>query len=417
MSKIPRKAIVAIAACTLWALPALSLCTPGDVKCCREHPEDPGCPPTPNPPTLPSCQQPGSGEVTLFEHSNFEGRCTVFRSGDYPKLSKNDRFPNDAASSVLFGPGAAVQLCQHEFLEGICEVLSRNDANLGDNRIRHDQASSAVVIGEGHFPYNCRLQAQTPRFEPRSPAGGVITASGSRGPRCYRSAVVEALLRQDRPLWDRTLDSERGGGTDVTLSVRYDCAGNRAMNVYLELRAGSQKDQSRRVGVQSCVGGGDPDPITIPLTLERQIVPSGPIPYRGEISARPGRLLQIRVPQAGPADVAVKFVKPGRRTDECDSPSAVVEVPEGQTTTPAQMNEIFGVAEPRFSQANPLIVIACMGGGGPVLNFVQLQATVRFDGHVLPEPEEKVPPIFEEAKSLPVSRSRISSQLSDSAED
>jgi hypothetical protein len=128
----------------------------------------------------------------------------------------------------------------------------------------------------------------------------------------------------------------------------------------------------------------EPEPTTRPVTLQRQSIPGpGPIPYRGEFPdfgvVPPGRLTQIRVPQVGPSDLEVRFVKHGRSTAECNNPAAVVVVREGQSTTPEMVNAIFGVSEPRFSTTSPLVFTACVGTTGPLPNFVNTQITVRFD--------------------------------------
>jgi Fibronectin type III domain len=118
------------------------------------------------------------------------------------------------------------------------------------------------------------------------------------------------------------------------------------------------------------------------VTLERQ-TGSGPVPYRGQFPAfgvvPTGHLVQIRVPQVGPADLQVRFVKAGHTTAECNNPSAVVVVGEGQSTTPAQITEIFGQAEPPFSTLNPLVFTACLGTTGSLPNWVNIHIFVEFD--------------------------------------
>jgi hypothetical protein len=123
---------------------------------------------------------------------------------------------------------------------------------------------------------------------------------------------------------------------------------------------------------------------TVPLDLVRQEIVEGPIPYLGRFPAfgttRPGHLVQIRVPQSGPTDIAVLFVKAGRSTQECNNPSAVVQINEGQATTPAQITAIFGVAQPRFSTLQPLNFVACLAAPpGVLLNVVQVSITVQYD--------------------------------------
>ncbi len=214
---------------------------------CSSCPTD--CGPCPPRPPQSTCQSPARGDIALFEHDNFRGRCVVLSPGRY----QDDRamgFPHDEASSVRLGSGSAVQVCEHSFFEGVCEVLDRSDSNFGDNPIRHDRVSSVVVLGEGHGPFDCRILAETPQFEP---AARVISGSGSRGPLCFRGANVEVLLRQYRRWWfDRTLASDQKRGTAATVPVRYECRGRESQMVYVETRANGRKIQSRRVPVSLC---------------------------------------------------------------------------------------------------------------------------------------------------------------------
>ncbi len=195
------------------------------------------------------CPAPGRGEAVLYEHSDFKGRCTVLQAGTFPDISSVG-FPNDKASSVRLGTSAAIQLCQHKQFEGICEVLDRSDANFKDNRIRHDRASSAVVLGNGNAPFDCAIRAATPVFET---ASRVISGAGTRGPSCFSSTRIEVLLKQDRRFWfDRTLARGETRANEATVPVRYDCQGTGSQNVYVEIRAAGKKAQSRRLGVNFC---------------------------------------------------------------------------------------------------------------------------------------------------------------------
>jgi hypothetical protein len=110
----------------------------------------------------------------------------------------------------------------------------------------------------------------------------------------------------------------------------------------------------------------------------------GFIPYLGRFPAfgvvPPGRLLRIRVPQVGPVDLSVYFVKAGRSTTECNNHNAVVPVNEGQSTTPAQIAAIFGQSEPNFSTVRPLTFVACIATtAGEAPNWRNIEITVQFD--------------------------------------
>jgi hypothetical protein len=118
------------------------------------------------------------------------------------------------------------------------------------------------------------------------------------------------------------------------------------------------------------------------VSMLRQDVWEGPIPYLGTFPAlgvvQPGRVLQIRVlPSSSVATVL--FVKPGRSTQECANPDAVVPVDSGSTTTPEQMTAIFGQAEPRFSTFSPIRFAGCVLIPGKPPNWVNIEITIDFD--------------------------------------
>jgi hypothetical protein len=88
-----------------------------------------------------------------------------------------------------------------------------------------------------------------------------------------------------------------------------------------------------------------------------------------------GRVTQITVPSAGIVP-RVAFVKVGGySTEMCGDPNAVVIVLAGQTTSPAQMTQIFEVPQPPFSSASPIGFVACVDGGF-LPNFIQIELTI-----------------------------------------
>jgi len=122
------------------------------------------------------------------------------------------------------------------------------------------------------------------------------------------------------------------------------------------------------------------------VQLRREVIVQGPVPYAGKFPAfgviPAGRLLRLRLPQLGFPDVALAFVKRGHSTQECNDPSAVVVIGEGQTTTPAQLKEIYGVDEPRFTTLAPLPFLACYrttNPSAPLPDFVTIEIEVIFD--------------------------------------
>jgi hypothetical protein len=120
------------------------------------------------------------------------------------------------------------------------------------------------------------------------------------------------------------------------------------------------------------------------VTLQRQDIVEGNIPYVGRFPpfgvVPRARLLRIRLPHVGLPDLALAFVKRSRSTEDCGDPNAVVLLAEGQTTTPAQLTEIYGVPQPEFSTQNPLFFVACLRlSGGPLPNFVNIEITIVLD--------------------------------------
>jgi len=124
-----------------------------------------------------------------------------------------------------------------------------------------------------------------------------------------------------------------------------------------------------------------PGPQKRTVPLQRQIIWEGSIPYLGRFPALGvvprGRLLQIRVPRVA-LNRTVYFVKAGHSSAECNNPNAVVPVNEGQSTTPAQINEIFGRSEPEFSTLQPLTFVACISPTGQAPDWINIEITVQF---------------------------------------
>ena len=124
---------------------------------------------------------------------------------------------------------------------------------------------------------------------------------------------------------------------------------------------------------------------TLPVSLSHKIS-DGPVHYVGKYPGfgvvPAGRLLRIRLPQIGFPDVALAFVKRSHSTQECNDPSAVVVIGEGQTTTPAQLMEIYGVVEPRFTTLMPIPFLACYrttNPASPLPGFITIEIEVIFD--------------------------------------
>jgi hypothetical protein len=103
-------------------------------------------------------------------------------------------------------------------------------------------------------------------------------------------------------------------------------------------------------------------PHDVDIHLKRQIIIEGPIPFLGSYpefgSVQPGRLLSISAPPSTQIH-AVRIIKVGHSSEETnDNPDSFVEIAQGQTTTPAKMQQIFGVSEPQYSTEHPIPIIA-----------------------------------------------------------
>ncbi|GAA1959808.1 hypothetical protein GCM10009838_15210 [Catenulispora subtropica] len=118
------------------------------------------------------------------------------------------------------------------------------------------------------------------------------------------------------------------------------------------------------------------------LTLTQQQTVNGFIPFTGKFPptgiTQPGKVLSITYPGSGFPAPTLLFVKSGHTTAECGNPSAVIALPQGQTTTAAQMSAIFGTAT-SFSSLSPFGAVACFSGPNPTPSFINLSMNVQFD--------------------------------------
>jgi len=126
-------------------------------------------------------------------------------------------------------------------------------------------------------------------------------------------------------------------------------------------------------------------PETVTVSLERQEIIQGPIPWLGAFPSfgvvPPGRVHKINFPQSGSVDTFLALVKIGHSTEEFPDSNAFVTLTEGQSTTPAQMTAIFGVATPPYSTTNPINFVAVIGEpqSAPLPSFVDIQITIQPD--------------------------------------
>ena len=84
---------------------------------------------------------------------------------------------NDTISSIRVGSSAQAFVCEHTFYEGRCELLTTDDANLGDNSIGHDRISSVKVQSRGTSPACAPGRHQVAFFQ-HSSFGGACEVRG-----------------------------------------------------------------------------------------------------------------------------------------------------------------------------------------------------------------------------------------------
>jgi hypothetical protein len=122
-------------------------------------------------------------------------------------------------------------------------------------------------------------------------------------------------------------------------------------------------------------------PETVTISLKRETVISGFVPYDGIFRTRQGgHLLEIAVPLSSEV-LVIHFVKVGHSTEECGDPNAVVSIAEGTATSPEQLTAIYGVSKPAFSREG-IGFVACVGQANPntLVDFVNINLTIILDG-------------------------------------
>jgi hypothetical protein len=119
----------------------------------------------------------------------------------------------------------------------------------------------------------------------------------------------------------------------------------------------------------------EPEDMTFDLSLDRQMVYEGHIPYLGRFPTAgnlpSGTLRKVSLHSVWPA---LLFVKPGRSTAECDDPDAVVLLAPGTSLTAAEMTELFGAETPDL----PIVFLACQAYATPtVYDWIPIRITYR----------------------------------------
>ena len=98
---------------------------------------------TPPPPCFPGPQQVG-----IYVHDHFSGACRLLSVGDYPTATSME-LPNDSISSIRVGPGTEIHVCEHEFYDGRCTLLTSDSLFLGNTAVGNDSVTSARVRTQG----------------------------------------------------------------------------------------------------------------------------------------------------------------------------------------------------------------------------------------------------------------------------
>lgn len=99
-------------------------------------------PPTPTEVAAPELAcAPAAGEVALYEHANYRGRCAILRPGDYDSPGVMD-IDDDAVSSMIVGDGVLAIACSDPAFLGACATISGSVGRLPND----DSLSSLRVV-------------------------------------------------------------------------------------------------------------------------------------------------------------------------------------------------------------------------------------------------------------------------------
>ena len=88
---------------------------------------------------------PGADQIALFNDINYAGACVIKGVGSYSDPGAFAPVGNDAVSSIKVGSNVRATLYQHSGFGGTAESFTGNDADLRDNAIGNDSASSLRV--------------------------------------------------------------------------------------------------------------------------------------------------------------------------------------------------------------------------------------------------------------------------------
>ncbi len=100
----------------------------------------------------------GSAGAYLYEHPNYQGRCTRF-TWDEPDTDVFE-IGNDTASSIAVHGAWRATLYEHDNYQGTSSVFTSSDSDLGNDAIGHDRASSIRIEPLGGRTITFRAQGE-----------------------------------------------------------------------------------------------------------------------------------------------------------------------------------------------------------------------------------------------------------------
>ena len=305
-------------------------------------------------------------------HSAFDGHTWSAEGlSSRPTTFPNIRIPDQASK-------AAPTLSEYD---GLLHMVHLGDSS---NDIWHSVLDPRYVRPRYELWVNAPTVTRTPEGRQIITARGGVDAEGTDP----ESAQVTLRLRRDIrsfPWIDENLAQTSRRGVDVTLDVEYECPGGTSSsegtwNVFAEvMRAGSKK-QSGRTKVEDCRGSGtETGEFTHDYMLERQVIDQGIIPYALTWDPGPPRnaqLLSIQYPDApGFPTYVMSLWKPTAEWSQCGSSEASITLREGQATTAADLDSLFGSSTP----APPLAIVACIGSlDGTTLDLDRIPVRIRY---------------------------------------
>jgi hypothetical protein len=154
---------------------------------------------------------PGQNEVSIYEHTFYQGRCVVKGIGTYNGPLSFSPLLNDSASSIRVGANVQALLARDNNLTGIAEIFTADDNDFHNNTaIGNDTMSSFIVQPRGCMPGQNEVAIYEHSFyQGRCVVKGIGTYNG---PLSFRpllndsassirvGANVQALLARDNNL-------------------------------------------------------------------------------------------------------------------------------------------------------------------------------------------------------------------------